>query len=273
MYILQDHDDEFRIVSFILELKGMQFITVGVLSAVIAAVQYLNCVNLQGKIVIDQTIPGRPENYLAHTCNAFGPGQAGGFYFYIEMGFFILQTLLVYLAFMRLPYTIKKGMRKLAAGSSERKHREPDPDDSKAVYDINCCGCRTYAKRGGQLRSLIYYELATFVIVIGLGIAGVFTRFYRLGGGAFIEWEWQFKADIYWLKTLYGLLSFPFAIFILPGLSNVLLHVRPTAYNRAGQCVPVVDALKEAKKKKKEEEKNNKSGSGATISIVVEPKV
>jgi hypothetical protein len=26
------------------------------------------------------------------------------------------------------------------------------------------------------------------------------------------------KADLYWLKTLYGLLSAPFAVFLLPGM-------------------------------------------------------
>jgi hypothetical protein len=245
----------------------MQFITVGVLSAVIAAIQYLNCVNLREDAVVDLA----STKHLPHNCHLYGPGTTGGFYFYIEMGFFIIQCLLVYIAFLKLPYSVKKGMRKLAAGSAERKHREPDPDDSKAVYDVNCCGCRTYAKRGGHLRHLLYYDLFLFIVVIGLGVAGAFTRIYKLGGGAFLEWEWQFKADVYWLKTLYGLLSFPFMAFILPGLSALLLHVRPTAYNRAGQTVPTINAVAEEKKRRKAAEKAE-NGNKATVSVVVEAK-
>jgi hypothetical protein len=55
----------------------------------------------------------------------------------------------------------------------------------------------------------------------------------------FHDLEWQFRADIYWLSVLVGVLSLPFAAFVLPVLSTLLLHVRPTGYNRAGECVPV----------------------------------
>jgi hypothetical protein len=42
--------------------------------------------------------------------------------------------------------------------------------------------------------------------------------------------EWQFSADLYWGRTIYGLLSFPFILFKIPGLSLILTHAKPTGY-------------------------------------------
>lgn len=37
-----------------------------------------------------------------------------------------------------------------------------------------------------------------------------------------------------------GLVSFPFLIFNVPMLKDALVHVRPTAYDRAGKVVPLL---------------------------------
>jgi hypothetical protein len=68
---------------------------------------------------------------------------------------------------------------------------------------------------------------------------------------------WQFRADIALLKTMYGLLSLPFVLFITP-LAPLLLHLRPTGYDRNGQVTPVkiirsdVEAPRQGRKLKSE---------------------
>eukprot|EP00392_Amoebophrya_sp_AT5.2_P000921 g923.t1 len=42
------------------------------------------------------------------------------------------------------------------------------------------------------------------------------------------------STDIFWGKVLYSLLSFPFLLFTVPGLSRLLTHGIPTGYARNG---------------------------------------
>lgn len=97
---------------------------------------------------------------------------------------------------------------------------------SDCVFDMRCAGgcCHLHANiRPARpqllVRSLLVAALSHVLLCL------------------FSEWQWEFKADLYWIKVLYGILSFPFAVFVLPLLSQVLLHVRPTAYNQ-GQQTP-----------------------------------
>merc|ERR550525_545102 len=46
------------------------------------------------------------------------------------------------------------------------------------------------------------------------------------------------RVSLYFARIVYGLLCAPFTIFLVPGVSNLLLHVNPTGYNRQGYCVP-----------------------------------
>jgi len=48
---------------------------------------------------------------------------------------------------------------------------------------------------------------------------------------------------MYLVKTIYGILSFPFLIFNIPGLTWVLTRSHGTGYDRIGNCVPVVQDL------------------------------
>jgi hypothetical protein len=48
---------------------------------------------------------------------------------------------------------------------------------------------------------------------------------------------WRFKATLYWLRTLYGLLSLPFVLFKLPLMGSLLTPSRATGYDPAGFVV------------------------------------
>jgi len=50
--------------------------------------------------------------------------------------------------------------------------------------------------------------------------------------------DWRARTGVYFLKTLIALLAFPFLIFTLPLMQGWLTHVKPTGYDKAGNCVP-----------------------------------
>jgi len=50
--------------------------------------------------------------------------------------------------------------------------------------------------------------------------------------------DWRIRCGLYFLKVVIALLSFPFLIFALPFTQNWLTHVKPTGYDRAGNCIP-----------------------------------
>lgn len=54
--------------------------------------------------------------------------------------------------------------------------------------------------------------------------------------------NWQRRALFYWLRTTYGVMSFPFLIFKVPVLTTILLHTKRMGYNEHGDTVCAVAA-------------------------------
>ncbi|KNC49046.1 uncharacterized protein AMSG_05006 [Thecamonas trahens ATCC 50062] len=115
VFLVIDWGDEYQLVHFILSFKGLQFVTTGFLPALISAVQFYVC--------------------TAHTgrCDRDGPGEPLWTY-----GLFLGQILIVWLAFVLLPYSVKKGARSLIVrGRAMRKFDYDDdgvlsPDEARA---------------------------------------------------------------------------------------------------------------------------------------------
>lgn len=103
---------------------------------------------------------------------------------------------------------------------------------------------RTYLERlgaqreRGRLLYMLKYDLCVFCLLSTLFVASTARRAWMFWDIPLSDWEWQIRADMYWLKTLYGLLSAPFVVFVLPIFAQVLLHLRPTGYTPDGRCVP-----------------------------------
>ena len=63
-------------------------------------------------------------------------------------------------------------------------------------------------------------------------------------------WEHgRLKNDVYWLQCLYSFSTLPFLLWVLPVLSNLVSHARPTGYTPAGECIAKVDAKKRDRSK------------------------
>jgi len=196
LFALIDRSDEYQLVLFILAFKGTQFVSVGVLGAVIGAGWYFS-------VGCDTPFP--IELYSAALFGA--------------------QVLVTYLAFLLLPCSLEKG----------RRAYRPLPGEAPQKADGECCGRRRFTGRGGYLRPLLMYDVLAVTLSVVLIVIALLTLNAH-------EDAARLSATLYWARTLYGLLAFPFPPFLLPGLRNVLTHSLPTGYNRHGVCVPVATA-------------------------------
>lgn len=55
---------------------------------------------------------------------------------------------------------------------------------------------------------------------------------------------------MYLVKTMYGILSFPFIVFIIPFMTFLFTRARETGYDEYGNCVPKIKDLKQYHKEK-----------------------
>jgi hypothetical protein len=283
LFLCLDKSDEFQMVQFILQFKGAQFFTLGLLSCVIGATSFYRCVSFD---YVEVTLPAPTglTRLLVHDCANSGPGALPGFY--TDMILFGIQGLTIWTAMALLPSTRKKGLRKTAPGSPPRRfHRHHggggaanpgagDDDEADAVAEVErgggCCarGKPVYGGMGGKLRWMIFFDAWVLLFLVSVGVLLLFIRPYDIlaDDGSFAQFEWLFKQDLFFLKTAYGLLSFPFLVFLVPLLSQLLLHTRATGYNRAGECVPVLSRPNEPALATPEEAVAAAAGAGAGAS-------
>jgi hypothetical protein len=210
--LFKDKSDEYQVLSFILSFKGMSFVSQGVIPIIRGSATLYAC-----------AVRVEP------TCEENAP-QVQLF----EMGFFVLQVLLVWGAFLRLPFTVKKGRARF-------KHEDAE-EQSVSI----CCCCTGYAGRGGALRFWIVYDFVAFLLCAGLMAYVVFV-WYGIDslGDDLGNKQWLVLSSLYWIKALYGLLSVPFAVFKMPVMSGLLTHAAATGYSRHGRCLRMMKKTKE----------------------------
>mmetsp|Transcript_3087 Transcript_3087/g.8766 ORF Transcript_3087/g.8766 Transcript_3087/m.8766 type:complete len:536 (-) Transcript_3087:97-1704(-) len=228
--------DEYMIIQFIQKFKGFQFVTGGVVAAVLGGWQYYNCATYEyvtdsqfGKVDID------------NPCIDDAPGAGAGFF--LEIVEYSLNCLLVWIAFFVLPYTGKHGEKKFAYTKVDPTDKDPENGDLEDV-DLDDEKKDYKPRRGGRLGGLLYYDLAVFVIN---GAVVVAICVSALDGDSLSdltddqqEEYWNFVGTtLYWCRVTYALLTFPFVLFSLPILKKILTHAYPTGFNRVGKAVPM----------------------------------
>mmetsp|Transcript_41046 Transcript_41046/g.129217 ORF Transcript_41046/g.129217 Transcript_41046/m.129217 type:complete len:483 (+) Transcript_41046:2-1450(+) len=196
LFLILDKSDEYQLVYFILWFKGMQFFTHGILRTILGFFLYFACV----------TVPRRPDE---HGCENLGPGLAGNFY--VILGGWVLQVVLVWLAWCLLPCSRGKGRSELS-GRIEHQHTGTQ-------------------RMGGYLTCFLLYDLVCFVV-----LCIVLVAVFILGPGAHHK-EWPVAHALFACQVIYGYCSMPFFFFTLPVFSAVLTHAVPTSYDRQGRCV------------------------------------
>jgi len=240
LLLLPGPPDEFQLLQYIMMFKGTQFMSGGVMMALIGGIQYYDCVHDKGR----------------HTCAETGPGTSFGF----VMGVidFFGSCVLVWVGFVVLPYSVKSaGLRKTVDHEETEPRNEEEDTDSEheGMSTKRCCGWHQYIGRGGRLRSLLRYDLVCFIISVGILVTLEGIRYCEMqadgaheGGGiiAYVE-SWQFRSTLHWVRVIYSFFALPFMVLNIPVFRAILTHTIPTGYNRKGSIVayllpPVEDA-------------------------------
>ncbi|OQS03690.1 hypothetical protein THRCLA_03996 [Thraustotheca clavata] len=129
--------------------------------------------------------------------------------------FFLWQIALVWVAFFYLPYTERPTTASVVSPKANKK----------AYQDM--FGNVLHMDRGGYLMKLCGYETISFCIIVALALAAHLC----------LEMTWQRQTIMFWIRTLYGLLSFPYLPFKIPLVENILLHTCRMGYDERGRTV------------------------------------
>lgn len=206
IFATMDRADEYQLVSFILNIKGSTFFTRGIGLAVMGLLLYYECVTMSGS---------KDE----HFCDTRGPGQARfGWLLWVQVAGLVLEVLLVWAAFLMLPYASQKGRRKL----NVLEHQDS--------FKKN--------KVKSRLQPLLFWDCSVCVILMSLFVLVYLWEQEQESKDAL----WRSRSTFFLLQVLYGLLSFPFLAFKLPGLKQILTHAPETRYEKDGRIVPGMDA-------------------------------
>lgn len=236
-----DKSDEYQLVQYIMGFKAMQFLNLGLVSSLVGAGQYYVCIVQATKPCDDIAPVERPYTLLV----------------------FIVQVLLTYVALGMIQCASKKGgstyqrqqsgglpLREQCATEAGRQHFWSkvfdDSEDLEQARRRQDEETNTNQRTRRRLAHLMIYDFITFLICGGLLAWGLFgnelssdANFSKSRGDSLKDVDWRTGMLLYWIKTLYGLLSFPFFVLNLPVVASVLVHVRPTAYNPWGVTVPL----------------------------------
>mmetsp|Transcript_68292 Transcript_68292/g.177319 ORF Transcript_68292/g.177319 Transcript_68292/m.177319 type:complete len:542 (+) Transcript_68292:103-1728(+) len=251
--------DEYQLVNFILTLKGSQVLCAIFLSMV-STFKYYGCVHSD----------------FAHTCDTDGPGAAAD----VASGItdFVGSCILVWVAFLSLPCSRSSaGSRKVGAEDDEDNLTDGSvgtaTDSDGNVGGRSRCRrwCRCWdSSRGGRLLYLLFWDLLSFILscVMLALLCDIDISHARVGGRPtdmskwqnIFSWDgqknaiatdlnsWEFKETFFLIRIIYGLLMFPYLIFVVPMLKNILTHTTPTGFNIQGMCVPFMLPPMPAKK-------------------------
>jgi hypothetical protein len=253
-FLMIDKEDEFQLFVFITDFKSLQFLTIGILSSMIGAVQYYLCVTTS------------PTN-----CKEYAPRED-----IWTMIFFILQVFMVWAAFILMGSSKKKGgfhfqyeqgakdqikasvntkagvqSGLAAATAADDSDDEGHADKAMAAIRFETEGDMLETSRA-RLRLFLMWVLCVFIFCLALVLFVAFANF--LDEDTNVEPEdtdtynnsnWKFTMALYWIKALYGLLSFPFISLKLPVVKDLITHAKPTGYNPYGVCVPYVKVEEE----------------------------
>ncbi|KRX11224.1 hypothetical protein PPERSA_07749 [Pseudocohnilembus persalinus] len=200
--------DEWQLIRYILEFKAFQFLSVGCISTIRGMLQFYFCASLNNY---------QNENDLQR-CERSGPKAE----LYDSIGFFLI-IFMCWLSFLFLQCAENKGKWK----DLYVKHVK---DDYVRNKEHKCFCCTFTLEKGGRLKGFMLYDL--FVVIF---CALLFVVMY-----IFLDKqeEWQVKQILYLVKTIYGMLMFPFMLFVIPQFNEILTRSKETGYDKYANCLP-----------------------------------
>ncbi len=230
LWTLKDKGDEFQLVSFIVQMKSSLFYS-ALISSVVGNVLYLRCTTLD---------PGDAP------CGHHAPGQLQPFWPVVFV--FWLQITLTWVSALLNCCSTVKGRRVALPGRL---------DTSKLIQDLE----KQTNRRRSRIFCWLMWDLVACAIVIGAaigvsvsmeedgaspssgGVNATVTTSPEMPASAIVgEPSRDLKEVLYWIRVLYGFLCLPWVVLCFPGMFPLLLHAKPTGYNRRGQTCPTATA-------------------------------
>lgn len=95
IFIMIDKRDDYQLVQFIISFKGLQFFTMGCIGGIYAYSAYFFCISFGGKNDL-----GTEVNKCAVV------DDISKYFYYLEVGGFVLQVVLVWTAFLLVPFSV-----------------------------------------------------------------------------------------------------------------------------------------------------------------------
>jgi len=231
IFLIIDRGDEYQLVQFILQFKGTQFLSHGIIRTLTGFFIYIGCVTSQA-------------SEWEHTCEENGPGIAGRME--IIVGGWVLQIVLVWAAFCLLPCSKDKGRSEL------KGHVEFEQSDR-------------FRRKGGMIVYFLIWDMVSFLACSAFLLWYASTRPTGLDRA---HQDWAVKHTFYACQIVYGYLSMPFFFFTLPVLKMVLTHAVPTAYNSNGVTCKFKPPESTRKRNTKEEDLVTQQESNSILTEV-----
>jgi len=206
--------DEYQLVTYIAGIKHTQYLVGGMFSMVVGAVRSFYCISAEKDDI--QACVHR-DGYVALSLETQVIDYLGGF-------------VLAWFAFCGIRFSTKKAYRyvveeDMTSGSMSESPSGTDREGKGGVADP-------------RLKGIMCYDLVVFLFSLVL-LAAV--TVLTCGFDFCEDNHMQFRMNIFWCRTLYGLMTFPFLLTAAPlaGINVTLLtRAQPTGYNAQGSCVP-----------------------------------
>lgn len=236
LFFLRDFRDEFQLVSFMVKVKTTAVLAVGLIPSYMGISTYIACVE-------------------KGTCREVGPGVQGGFIF--STAFLVIQASLVYIAAALVPCSKDKGRRVKRTTMTNETTEKGDVRGQRRImvwlmYDfITVVLCGTLfvmawlASPSGPSDDLQEKYLNEIALTVNGTLSSPAAAAFTLAEKEFLRGSTGhdlFRARLFWIRVLYGLLCAPWWVLKMPLMFPIILHAHPTAYNRLGQTVPFANA-------------------------------
>ncbi|CAK0909359.1 unnamed protein product, partial [Prorocentrum cordatum] len=254
IFLVIDKRDEFQLLQFILQFKGTQFLSHGVIRTIMGFFMFVNCVSSQAQ-------------EEQHSCENHGPGTAEFYRGMYEFSIFgwVLQVMLMWAAYFCLRCSIEKGRKELKGRVGSHADPAAHHDEAPMTVGLQQPSNKRISREfrhtgatgpGGYIRYFLLYDAVCFTVVL----CGLFIVIaLRPEGIGQAYYHWSIRHAFFSAQVVYGYLSMPFFLFMIPVLQRFLTHSIDTAYDTKGRCVAYAGPKR--KRDEDEEAKKNRWGS------------
>ncbi|EGR28107.1 hypothetical protein IMG5_182920 [Ichthyophthirius multifiliis] len=192
IFLFIDKSDEWQLFNYIIQFKKVQFFSIGMSGTLIGYALFFNCTTLNDY--------SSPQDF--YKCKTEGPGSKINVI--IDLLGFLLQIALCWLSFLIIPFSKSKGIAQKESNEYQ-----------------NCC-LKINLEKGGRFKNFLFLDMIAFFFCIGILMLFIYT------GNDLKKEIWQYYQAIYLVKTIYGLLSFPWLLFLIEKILKSITKAEET---------------------------------------------